>query len=148
MKYPHHLHRKKNVIIVGTLSKFFAGAFLRVGYISAPSDIMRDMYQYKTSYEITGPGIKYLDFVAHNIPAFGRSKIRVDNGKNFIECILNHSMKTYGNFALFPHEDRLLEILKAAVVKECEIDGKKFIRVTATDPVTFRKILNGNPPPI
>jgi hypothetical protein len=57
-------------------------------------------------------------------------------------------MKTYGNFALFPHEDRLLEILKAAVVKECEIDGKKFIRVTATDPVTFRKILNGNPPPI
>lgn len=91
-----------NLIILRTFSKSFGLAGLRAGYLVSNKKLIKELYKYKTMYEINSVASKVVLFLLKN-PRYVKDYLNQTlKGKNFLENELRQIgikfLKTYSNF--------------------------------------------------
>ncbi|WP_292445010.1 aminotransferase class I/II-fold pyridoxal phosphate-dependent enzyme [Mesorhizobium sp.] len=140
--------RYPNLSITRSFSKVGGVAGMRLGYLYSNSDNINRYYEDKPMYEISGISCAYLAFLADAKALLDGTVSEIRAGKLEIEKCLQRKgailVPSFGNFAVFEENDEIFEPLRAvALLRPFEIDGKRFIRVTAPDSGSVRSILEG-----
>ena len=129
----HLIDKYDNLYILRTLSKAVGGAGMRIGYIiTQPGNIDRVSIT-KPAYEISGVGVKFIQYVSDSPDMIEESVSRLKNAKHQIESKYK-CIPCIGNYVLMVYTTKLWNKLsKVADVKLIKIDGERFIRMTVTN---------------
>ena len=127
------LDKHTNLFILRTLSKACGGAGVRIGYIMTHPTNVSSISIVKPAYEISGIGVKFLQYICDNPDMIEESVSRLKKAKRQIEdkytCI-----PCKGNYVLMEHTSKLwTELSKIADIKLIDVNAKKFIRMTVTN---------------
>jgi histidinol-phosphate/aromatic aminotransferase/cobyric acid decarboxylase-like protein len=137
-----------NLSISRSFSKIGGVAGVRVGFLYSSSANIARYYEDKPMYEISGIACAYLSFLVNENFILRETVKAILAGKREIETILLEKgavlLPSSGNFSVFENTPGIVGHLHAtAMLRSFEIDGSKFIRITATDPESVRDIFRG-----
>ena len=141
-----YLHRHENLYIIRSFSKAGGVAGLRCGYvISHPKNII-SLQEDRPMYELNSLACLFLSFLTKNPSELEDSTRRLLEGKDYLEKWLKSEgmdvIETRANFTLIRYDVNMLEFLsKYARVKVVDIDKRKFIRITAANLGTIKRMI-------
>tara|TARA_R100000808_G_C2155335_1_gene167532 strand:+ start:5851 stop:6804 length:954 start_codon:yes stop_codon:yes gene_type:complete len=129
----HLVDKYDNLYILRTLSKAAGGAGMRIGYIVTQPSNIDCVSLTKPAYEISGVGVKFIQYIYDNPDMIEESVSRLKKAKRQIESKYK-CIPCIGNYVLMTYTAKLWnELSKIADVKLIEVSERKFIRMTVTN---------------
>lgn len=127
-----------NLYILRTLSKAHGAAGIRIGYIISQSININNLASLKPAYEISGIGVKFIEYIANNPNIVIDTVERLLQAKQYMEGQYK-CLPVSGNYILMEYSIPLYNALwLIGDVKVIRIDGQSFIRVTVTNHEKFK----------
>lgn len=133
------VEKYKNLYFIGSFSKNFGAAGIRLGYIiSSPLNI-EVLRSKRPMYDINSIGCKYIKFVCDNYSEFEESKNRMIKSKKIMEKLFMDKgiqviPNVHGNFIITNQTEQNLKYLdKICQYKIFNVSDMDFIRVTVTN---------------
>lgn len=132
------LEQTENLYIIHTMSKYYAGAGLRLGVILSTQKNIENVSQYKPMCDVCCSACDYIEFVQDNYCMYEESFDRITRSKNRMDGMFDgvYTVKTECDFfSVFHADQKLLQHLhnKQIVCREFHVQNQQFIRVTTPD---------------
>lgn len=137
--------RFSSLVIVSSFSKAAGVAGLRVGHLFGHPDAIARVYEDKPMYEVSGIACAYISFLARNRGLIGETVSQLLMGKTLLESGFAKAdviaLESAGNFSVFEDTDLFDKFRKIANVRSFEVNGSRFVRITASDASSTRIML-------